>query len=183
MPYITSTSRKHKVHPGKLLFLEIILCFVVLMETQHYMRKIYHKGKPTIAEKSAFVQIISQKLEVEILFNSVFLFTSRVMAPPGGQTNINIFGAAEPAPSHTVNKCQASRNQSSVFAGPQEQGPPRQTRTAEKPVSNAQQSSTQQKPVNNAAPGIISADGQGNAGRASTKVMAPPGGATSISFG
>ena len=80
------------------------------------------------------------------------------MAPPGGRSQINVFATEEPEGPKTVNACQADRNKSSVFGGSED------TSTA-KPVQNAPVQET---------------NAQEN--KPSTKVMAPPGGASSINI-
>ena len=105
------------------------------------------------------------------------LFAFRVMAPPGGASQINIFGGAEPAPAHRVNAGQAQRNQSSIFGGDaQEQKPtpkPAPTPAAQPAQAAPATSSVAAPPQNPTAP-----DG----GRASSRVLAPPGGKTSINL-
>ena len=87
------------------------------------------------------------------------------MAPPGGSTQINVFGGGEQGaqPEQNINACQAARSKSSVFAAPEESKPaaPSQQATSPQPGPGEQRSNS----------------------RTSTKVMAPPGGASSISFG
>lgn len=98
------------------------------------------------------------------------------MAPPGGQSQINIFGQSEQPTQHHVNKHQAHRNQSSIFGSPEQKAPsekPAPPKPAQSTAPSAQSSSVTAQPQNPTAP-----DG----GRASTKVMAPPGGKTSINL-
>lgn len=106
------------------------------------------------------------------------------MAPPGGQTSINLFGGDAEPPQHTVNKCQASRNQSSVFgSSSHEQKVPSIKNPSSETSVNARQAPSNATPP--AAPETIPvAVQQPNkpAERPSTKVMAPPGGKTSINL-
>ena len=104
---------------------------------------------------------------------------TKVMAPPGGASQINIFGGAEPAPAHRVNPGQAQRNQSNIFGGdaPEQRPAPKAAPPAQAQAAPAAQSaptsSTTAPPQNPTAP-----DG----GRASSRVLAPPGGKTSINL-
>ena len=96
---------------------------------------------------------------------------TKVMAPPGGKTNINLFGGDQPAPRTPVNEGQKKRNQSSVFAGPETTD---NNMNSTKPPPAVVADGDVPPPVDGAvAPG---------GGRASTKVMAPPGGKTSINL-
>lgn len=104
------------------------------------------------------------------------------MAPPGGRSQINIFGGSEPADPHRVSAAQTHRNQSNIFGAAPEQKPaPTPAPAAQpaapvqhtKPAAAAATSSIIAPPENPTAPG---------GGRASTKVMAPPGGKSSINL-
>ena len=86
------------------------------------------------------------------------------MAPPGGASHFNIFSATEPEAMKPVNKCQASRNKSSVFTGPEQHNPSRDERTAVAPEAQA----------TGHTPDL--------AEHPSTKVLAPPGGKTNIAI-
>jgi len=110
---------------------------------------------------------------------------TKVIAPPGGKTNINIFGGDEPAPVTPVNPYQKKRNESSIFGQPPANNnivnPVNSVKTnaaenalprAPAPVPTVAASS---EPINN----IPTAPG---GGRASTKVIAPPGGRSSINL-
>lgn len=105
--------------------------------------------------------------------------STKVMAPPGGKTNINLFGGAEEAPNHHVNKCQAHRNQSTIFGGAAEQ------KTAPVPVAPAPsvipQAPQPAKPAepSSAPTGPCAPSG----GKPSSRVLAPPGGKSSNIFG
>ena len=103
------------------------------------------------------------------------------MAPPGGQSQINIFGGTEAAAPHRVSQAQQHRNQSNIFGGAPEQKPaptPAAAAPAAAPV--AQQSKTKAEPTSITAPPENPTAPGG--GRASTKVMAPPGGKSSINL-
>lgn len=116
---------------------------------------------------------------------------TKVMAPPGGKTQINLFGGDEQPVPHRVNPAQAQRNQSSIFGGPEEQKPApvkSVSNPSVPPAVSAQASATGSTSASAPASGKTSIteppknptapDG----GRASTKVMAPPGGKTSINL-
>nr|XP_012561485.2 jupiter microtubule associated homolog 2 [Hydra vulgaris] len=102
--------------------------------------------------------------------------TTKVMAPPGGKTNINIFGGEEPQEEHVVNKGQALRNHSSVFASAEE--PAVSVPEKSKVLETSQPQSTRKEVPS------LNAHTEENPGkeRPSTKVMAPPGGKTSINL-
>ena len=112
----------------------------------------------------------------------IFFLFDRVMAPPGGQSQINIFGGSEPAAPHRVSQAQQHRNQSNIFGDAPEQKPaPTPVAAAaapapapaQQPKAKAESNSITAPPENPTAPG---------GGRASTKVMAPPGGKSSINL-
>merc|ERR1712135_819 len=112
--------------------------------------------------------------------------STKVMAPPGGRTN-NIFGAGDAAPIvHTVNEGQKKRNASSVFDMPTPL-PNNNTNSKANNNSSNKINSNINKPVTNVnenisgPPSVEGAVAPGG-GRSSTKVMAPPGGKTSINL-
>ncbi|XP_065058381.1 uncharacterized protein LOC135686132 [Rhopilema esculentum] len=88
---------------------------------------------------------------------------TKVMAPPGGQTHINVFSTPEPEGQKPINKCQEARSKSSVFAGPEEMNP---SREVSPPVRQTNTSTSDDKA------------GQ----HTSTKVLAPPGGKSNFSI-
>ena len=102
------------------------------------------------------------------------------MAPPGGKTNINIFGGEQPPEEHTVNKGQALRNQSSIFASAEEPVSAHKTheksKVSEPPVVQSAADPSKDRPSN------TQSEESTSKGRPSTKVMAPPGGKTSINL-
>merc|ERR1711973_313061 len=122
--------------------------------------------------------------------------STKVMAPPGGRTN-NIFANDDGAPTvHTVNEGQKRRNASSVFDIPTPTPNNNTNNNTKKANNNSKNNSNSnnsdiQKKANLGASvsenitgprgvnGVVAPGG----GRSSTKVMAPPGGKTSILFG
>jgi len=96
---------------------------------------------------------------------------TKVMAPPGGKTQINLFGSQEPAPLTPVNPNQKKRNDSSIF----EQAPPATT------CNNNNNSVKAPVKAEPAVPAVESAAAPGG-GKPSTKVIAPPGGRSSINL-
>merc|ERR1712002_872007 len=102
--------------------------------------------------------------------NDISRPTSRVLAPPGGGSS-NIFGTA-PEPVRKSNPNDPRHRTNNIFGGAE----PAPAKTTPKPaptVTEPAKSSTQEvNPVG--APGLK---------RPSTKVHAPPGGHSSISFG
>merc|ERR1712212_1411119 len=95
--------------------------------------------------------------------------TSRVLAPPGGGSS-NIFGTDAPTPIESKAKAAARHQQSSsIFGGQPEK------QAAQTPKTQPQR----------ADPIVSSQDGVGTrtVQKPSTKVHAPPGGHSSISFG
>jgi len=84
---------------------------------------------------------------------------TKVTAPPGGRSNINIFGGVTAAPVAHVNENQRKRNDSSLFKAP---------------VGNNNATN-----MNN---NLECSEGPPENVRPSTKVMAPPGGKTSINL-
>ena len=108
------------------------------------------------------------------------------MAPPGGKSNFNIFGVeTAPAEDHSVNKGQARRNQSTVFGGAPEQAAPAPA-PAPAATSSASSAPAESASVGNSGPPAVKSNAPpvtaGAKGRPSTKVMAPPGGKTSINL-
>ncbi|XP_066922344.1 uncharacterized protein [Clytia hemisphaerica] len=104
---------------------------------------------------------------------------TKVMAPPGGASQINIFGGAEAAPAHRVSAGQAQRNQSSIFGG----DPPEQKAAPAKPTpAPAAQPSTQAAPTKSSITAPPENPTAPDGGRASSRVLAPPGGKTSINL-
>ena len=91
------------------------------------------------------------------------LVYSRVMAPPGGATHINVFETPEPETQKPINKCQEARSKSSVFAGPEEMNPSRDTSSVSRQTH-------------------VSAPDDKAAQSTSTKVLAPPGGRANFSI-
>merc|ERR1711973_480552 len=115
--------------------------------------------------------------------------STKVMAPPGGRTN-NIFGAGDAAPIvYTVNEGQKKRNASSVFdmPTPLPNNNTFKNNNNTNSKANNKSSSDNNKPVTNVKenvsgpPSVEGAVAPGG-GRSSTKVMAPPGGKTSINL-
>lgn len=92
-----------------------------------------------------------------------YALLDRVMAPPGGQTHINVFSTPEPEAQKPVNKCQAARSKSSVFAGPEDMNP---SREISPPARQTQVSEPDDKASQHT----------------STKVLAPPGGKSNFSI-
>jgi len=88
---------------------------------------------------------------------------TKVMAPPGGATHINVFETPEPETQKPINKCQEARSKSSVFAGPEEMNPSRDTSSVSRQTH-------------------VSAPDDKSAQSTSTKVLAPPGGRTNFSI-
>lgn len=94
------------------------------------------------------------------------------MAPPGGKTQINLFGSEEPAPMTPVNPNQKKRNDSSIF----EQAPAtcnNNNNSVNAPVKTDAVEPAVESQNGAAAPG---------GGKPSTKVIAPPGGRSSINL-
>ena len=85
------------------------------------------------------------------------------MAPPGGATHINVFETPEPEAQKPINKCQEARSKSSVFAGPEEMNPSRDTSSVSRQTH-------------------VSAPDDTAAQSTSTKVLAPPGGKANFSI-
>ena len=146
----------------------------------------------------------------------------KVIKPPGGQTQINIFEQPQAQKAGPVNPCQAERNSSNVFthqgsapvksnadrnassivfAGPElsaapapapapPPSAPAPTNTAPPPAPAAAApqpaASTPAKPTNNAPPPQCTPEtrtvGNPPPQRSSTKVIAPPGGRSSINL-
>lgn len=109
------------------------------------------------------------------------------MAPPGGQSQINLFGAPEQPPQHQVNKHQAHRNQSSIFGSPEQKSPSNSTASAPsqpaaQPAPRASAAAAESSNSSITAPPKNQHPTAPDGGRASTKVMAPPGGKTSINL-
>lgn len=100
--------------------------------------------------------------------DSVERSTSKVLAPPGGKTSINLFGGDDTnnvAPK-TVNACQAARQQSHVFD------------TNHSPVkANTHQASRQESHV------FENSQASGKAVHTTSKVIKAPGGGSSIRLG
>eukprot|EP00794_Sanderia_malayensis_P007596 gene7596-8436_t len=86
---------------------------------------------------------------------------TKVMAPPGGATHINIFSEPEPEAPKDINKCQEARSKSSVFSGPEDLNPSRDER------ASVQTAAHTASPDSGARP--------------STRVLAQPGGQSHIS--
>jgi len=106
--------------------------------------------------------------------------STKVMAPPGGQTSINLFGGPVGTEQPKVNKCQASRNQSNVFGSPEQKPAPVQSQPSAVPTPAAE---VKAAPSQSAAATAPAADVPSKApARPSTKVMAPPGGKSSINL-
>lgn len=100
----------------------------------------------------------------------VFIVFYRVLAPPGGKSNINLFGddtSNETTSSKPVNSCQAARQQSHVFDG------------AESNVklsacqAKRQESHIFDKPTDESKSSV----------HTSSRVLKAPGGGSSITFG
>merc|ERR1711973_103865 len=116
--------------------------------------------------------------------------STKVMAPPGGRTN-NIFGAGDAAPIvYTVNEGQKKRNASSVFDMPTplpNNNTFKNNNNTNSKANSNKSNSDNNKPVTNVKenvsgpPSVEGAVAPGG-GRSSTKVMAPPGGKTSINL-
>merc|ERR1712168_242888 len=110
--------------------------------------------------------------------------STKVVAPPGGRTNINIFGGEEPAIQKPVNEGQKKRNTSHIFDAPAANE--NKNCSVNNTNNNKNKNTNNEKPAvktnenESAAPPVEGAKAPGG-GRASTKVMAPPGGKTSIS--
>ena len=103
-------------------------------------------------------------IRISLLNTFVFCyFSHRVMAPPGGQTHINVFSTPEPEAQKPINKCQEARSKSSVFAGPAEMNPSRE-------ISPPARQTNVSVPDDKASQ------------HTSTKVLAPPGGKTNFSI-
>jgi hypothetical protein len=119
--------------------------------------------------------------------------STKVHAPPGGRSNFNIFGGDEPAQRTTPNEAQTKRNKSSIFDPPDEpsssrnppveQGSSIQAPYAATAAPSAPAAPAKSKPAEIPAnpPPVANATGPGG-GRASTKVIAPPGGKSSINL-
>ena len=119
--------------------------------------------------------------------------STKVVAPPGGRSS-NIFAFDEPVPKTPVNQCQKKRNESSIF----DPAPPVVAAVAPTNNNNNNVSTTLKENApplesnhTNVLPPQQAGVPEGNkhapcapgGGRSSSRVLAPPGGKTSISFG
>merc|ERR1712050_731135 len=107
--------------------------------------------------------------------------SSKVIAPPGGRTSISLFGGSDPEPAPAPRKQQP---QSSNIFGPADPSPapkPRNNETSHDNIfGDAPSRPSPSKPQQRAANPIAPESQAPGGGRSSTKVMAPPGGKTSI---
>ena len=122
--------------------------------------------------------------------------STKVVAPPGGRSNFSLFGGDEPEQKAQLNVAQTKRNKSSIFDPPD--APQTTTSNNNKSGGGCSNPVTDQGPSSQAAPTTSAPTTAlpGNehvpppvenatapsGGRASTKVMAPPGGKTSINL-
>jgi ribosomal protein S27E len=95
------------------------------------------------------------------------LLSCRVLAPPGGKSNINLFGGTDSSneTSKPVNTCQAARQQSHVFESAQ---------------SNVKVNPCQAKRQESHV--FDKAAGEQRSMHTSSKVLKAPGGGSSITF-
>ena len=114
-----------------------------------------------VTEVIVFIRVIGIK---------ILLFSYRVLAPPGGKSNINLFGdntSKESASSKPVNSCQAARQQSHVFD------------SAESNLKvSACQAKRQESHIFDKPAGESKSDVH-----TSSRVLKAPGGGSSITFG
>ena len=151
--------------------------YVILKNSTRNSRRFQGRGNIPDTSGGELATIETMEEEYCAGINKIKRPTTKVVAPPGGQSNINIFGGDEPTP-HTVNAGQAKRNKSSIFDSPDE--PPVTAKNDNKNTSNQATPSTINT-TDGSPPPVENATAPGG-GRASTKVMAPPGGKTSINL-